>query len=188
MNKNDTWTRGIEHLRANHSASTETSDSVLSLNIVRDCDIALGLTNASAETVSAIRLRLAFRIGLAKTVEAGKARKGDLIVVRGVPVRVTSRRTKKGYGTGNADSKPVEIHFVAIDGRTLPAETRSTHVPGPLTSDRFYSGELIEIYEGEPCKHCTKNYMPISVSIPACSYPGFCCYGCASADAWQKGG
>lgn len=183
MNKNDTWTAGIEKLRANHSASIETRDSVESLNIVRACDIALGLTDAPIEAVNETRLWLAARIGLVVTVEAGKARKGDLILVRGVPVRVTSRRTHKPRGTGNGVSKPVEIHFVAIDDRTLPQETRPGFIPGPLTSDRFYSSELLEVYKGEICKLCNNKYMP----IPNPLYPDFCSYGCMSASVWQEG-
>lgn len=61
------------------------------VNLVRDCEIALGIAETRSEVMDQLRLRLAVRLGLANTVQASKVRKGQLISIGGVTVRVAKR-------------------------------------------------------------------------------------------------
>lgn len=73
--------------------------SIEDVNLVRDCEIALGTTEARPDTVANLRLRFAVRLGLANTVQASKVRKGQLISIGGVTVRVAKREKWRSSGT-----------------------------------------------------------------------------------------
>lgn len=72
--------------------------SIEDVNFVRDCEVALGTTEARPDTVASLRLRLAVRLGLANTVQASKVRKGHLISIGGVTVRITKREKWRSSG------------------------------------------------------------------------------------------
>lgn len=96
-----TWTAGIEELYRHASSYRTPPTEGLSIttalaevemgNLARDCEIALGMTEARPETVYQARLRLAYRIGLVKVVRAAKVWKGTTVVIDGLPVRVLKR-------------------------------------------------------------------------------------------------
>ncbi len=95
-------------------------------------------------------------------VEAGKIKKGDLILVEGKRGhRVVTRREKW-------NDTHVRIHHAHPD----PAISIASFEYVRLT-DQF------EIYQGETCRLCTKKYMPQS----SC-YEGFCGYGCLASHAF----
>lgn len=91
-------TRGIQELKLRLEGHLtflrERSEpaSLDSMNTIRECEIALGQTEAQPDTVYQRRISLGRRIGLVATVKASKVRKGQQVVIDSRVVSVTQRQ------------------------------------------------------------------------------------------------
>ena len=104
-------------------------------------------------------------------VAASKVRKGALILVNGVAVRV-ARREKWNKS---------QVKLTLEDcGAGLPQEGSPNGSFAISTCMRGLDEEL-EVYMGEACGCCKQYYMPW-LTI----FPSFCSYGCASANGWHR--